>query len=135
MAHSPSSWRSDGSPPPVDVVGRGSNALDLLGVIDGHPVLRHQVAAPAVRGAGRRDDRDGDGGVRAARSNRSHIGKFGDDYWARLGRRLLARDGVDVRWALRARGSAGHVSIMLIDAQPALRTGFYRRPPAYYIRP
>ena len=24
-----------------------------------------------------------------------YIGKFGDDYWARLGRRLLLRDGVD----------------------------------------
>jgi sugar/nucleoside kinase (ribokinase family) len=63
------------------------------------------------------------------------VGKFGDDYWARLGRRLLARDGVDVRWALRARGSVGHVSIMLIDAHTGLRTGFYRRPPAYDIRP
>ncbi len=64
-----------------------------------------------------------------------YVGKFGDDYWARLGRRLLARDGVDVRWALRARGSVGHVSIMLIDARTGLRTGFYRRPPAYDIRP
>jgi sugar/nucleoside kinase (ribokinase family) len=64
-----------------------------------------------------------------------YVGKFGDDYWARLGRRLLARDGVDVRHALRARGSVGHVSMMLIDARTGLRTGFFRRPPAYAIRP
>ena len=64
-----------------------------------------------------------------------YVGKFGDDYWARLGRRLLARDGVDVRHALRARGSVGHVSMMLIDARTGARTGFYRRPPAYAIGP
>jgi sulfofructose kinase len=64
-----------------------------------------------------------------------YIGKVGDDYWARLGRRLLARDGVDVRDALPARGSVGHASIMLVDARTGLRTGFYRGPPAYAIRP
>jgi sulfofructose kinase len=64
-----------------------------------------------------------------------YVGKFGDDYWAHLGRRLLVRDGVDVRHALRARGSAGHVTIMLVDARTGLRTGFYRRPPAYAIQP
>jgi sugar/nucleoside kinase (ribokinase family) len=64
-----------------------------------------------------------------------YVGRLGDDYWARLSRRLLAREGVDVRHALRARGSVGHVSIMLVDARSGLRTGVYRRPPAYAIRP
>jgi sulfofructose kinase len=126
---------SAGSPSPVDVVGLGSNALDLLGVIDGHP-------APDTKSPLREFEVQGGGMVATAMVacarlglRARYVGKFGDDYWARLGRRLLARDGVDVRHALRARGSAGHVSIMLIDARTGLRTGFYRRPPAYAIRP
>jgi sulfofructose kinase len=127
--------RSAGSPSPVDVVGLGSNALDLLGVIDGHPV-------PDTKSPLRQFEVQGGGMIATAMVacarlglRARYVGKFGDDYWARLGRRLLARDGVDVRWALRARGSVGHVSIMLIDAHTGLRTGFYRRPPAYDIRP
>ena len=127
--------RSAGSPFPVDVVGLGSNALDLLGVIDGHLV-------PDTKSPLRQFDVQGGGMIATALVASArlglrarYVGKFGDDYWARLGRRLLARDGVDVRWALRARGSVGHVSIMLIDARTGLRTGFYRRPPAYDIQP
>jgi sulfofructose kinase len=127
--------RSAGSPSPVDVVGLGSNALDLLGVIDGHPV-------PDTKAPLRQFEVQGGGMIATAMVacarlglRARYVGKFGDDYWARLGRRLLARDGVDVHWALRARGSVGHVSIMLIDAHTGLRTGFYRRPPAYDIRP
>ena len=122
-------------PPPVDVVGLGSNALDLLGVIDGHP-------APDTKSVLRDFDVQGGGMIATAMVacarlglRARYVGKFGDDYWARLSRRLLARDGVDVRYALRAPGSVGHVSMMLIDARTGLRTGFFRRPPAYAIRP
>src|SRR5262249_41892444 len=122
-------------PSPVDVVGLGSNAVDLLGVIDGQP-------APDTKAPLREFDIQGGGMIATAMVacarlglRARYVGKFGDDYWARLGRRLLARDGVDVRHALRARGSVGHVSMMLIDARTGLRTGFYRRPPAYAIRP
>ena len=123
------------APSPVDVVGLGSNALDLLGVIDGHP-------EPDTKSALREFDVQGGGMIATAMVTCArlglrarYVGKFGDDYWARLGRRLLARDGVDVRYALRAPGSVGHVSMMLIDARTGLRTGFYRRPPAYAIQP
>jgi len=123
------------APAPVDVVGLGSNALDLLGVIDGHP-------EPDTKSPLREFEVQGGGMIATAMVacarlglRARYIGKFGDDYWARLSRRLLARDGVDVRWALRAHGSVGHVSMMLIDASTGLRTGFFRRPPAYAIRP
>jgi sulfofructose kinase len=123
------------APSAVDVVGLGSNALDLLGVIDGPPepdtkapLLEFEVqgggmVATAMVACARL-------GLRAR-----YVGKFGDDYWARLGRRLLARDGVDVRHTLRAPGSPGHVTMMFVDARSGARTGFYRRPPAYAIRP
>jgi sulfofructose kinase len=123
------------APSPVDVVGLGTNALDLLGVIEGHP-------EPDTKAPLREFEVQGGGMIATAMVacarlglRARYVGKFGDDYWARLGRRLLARDGVDVRHALRARGSVGHVSMMLIDARTGLRTGFYRRPPAYNIRP
>src|SRR5262245_1543519 len=126
---------SVGSPAPVDVVGLGTNALDLLGVIEGHP-------EPDTKSPLREFEVQGGGMIATALVacarlglRARYVGKFGDDYWARLGRRLLARDGVDVRPALRACGSVGHVSIMLVDARTGLRTGFYRRPPAYHIRP
>ena len=124
-------------PPPaaVDVVGLGTNALDLLGVIDGAPVP--DAKAPLLE-----FEVDGGGMVATALVacarlglRARYVGKFGDDYWARLGRRLLARDGVDVRHALRARGSPGHVSMTLIDARTGSRTLFFRRPPAYAIGP
>jgi sulfofructose kinase len=124
-----------GIPPPTDVIGLGTNALDLLGVIDVDP--RPDTKAPL-----RDFDVQGGGMIATALVacvrlglGARYVGKFGDDYWARLGRRLLARDGVDVRHALAARGSVGHVSLMLIDARTGDRTGFYRRPPAYAIRP
>jgi sulfofructose kinase len=127
--------RAAPAPAPVDVVGLGSNALDLLGVIDGHP-------EPDTKAPLREFEVQGGGMVATAMVacarmglRARYVGKFGDDYWARLSRRLLARDGVDVRHALRARGSVGHVSMMLIDARTGARTGFYRRPPAYAIRP
>jgi sugar/nucleoside kinase (ribokinase family) len=123
------------SPSRVDVVGLGTNALDLLGVIDGYP-------RPDTKSPLREFEVQGGGMIATALAacarlglRARYVGKFGDDYWARLGRRLLARDGVDVRHALRARGSAGHVSVMLIDARTGARTGFYRRPPAYAIGP
>jgi sugar/nucleoside kinase (ribokinase family) len=127
--------RSGAGPPSVDVVGLGTNALDLLGVIDGAPV-------PDTKAPLREFDVQGGGmvatalvaGARLGLRTR-YVGKFGDDYWARLGRRLLARDGVDVGYALRARGSPGHVTMMFVDAGTGARTGFFRRPPAYAIRP
>jgi sulfofructose kinase len=127
--------RPAGTPDPVDVVGLGSNALDLVGVIDGYP-------EPDTKSPLREFEVQGGGMIATAMVTcvrlglrARYVGKFGDDYWAHLGRRLLARDGVDVRHALRARGSAGHVTIMLVDARTGLRTGFYRRPPAYAIQP
>jgi sugar/nucleoside kinase (ribokinase family) len=127
--------RPAGAPDPVDVVGLGSNALDLVGVIDGYP-------EPDTKSPLREFEVQGGGMIATAMVTCArlglrarYVGKFGDDYWARLGRRLLARDGVDVRHALRARGSVGHVTIMLVDARTGLRTGFYRRPPAYAIQP
>jgi sulfofructose kinase len=122
-------------PSPVDVVGLGTNALDLLGVIEGDltPDTKRPLREFEVQGGGM----IATALVACARLGlrARYVGKFGDDYWARLGRRLLARDGVDVRHALRARGSVGHVSLMLVDARTGLRTGFYRRPPAYAVRP
>jgi len=90
---------------PVDVVGLGSNALDLLGVIDGHPL-------PDTKSPLRQFEVQGGGMIATAMVacarlglRARYIGKFGDDYWARLGRRLLLRDGVDVRHALRRAGA------------------------------
>jgi sulfofructose kinase len=127
--------RTGGSPVPVDVVGLGTNALDLLGVIEGHP-------EPDTKSPLREFDVQGGGMVATALVacarlglRARYVGKFGEDYWARLGRRLLAREGVDVRHALRAPGSPGHVSMMLIDARTGTRTGFFRRPGAYAIQP
>jgi sulfofructose kinase len=123
------------APAPVDVVGLGVNALDLLGIIDGYP-------EPDTKAPLQEFDVQGGGMVATALVacarlglRARYVGKFGDDYWARLGRRLLARDGVDVRHALRAPGSVGHVTIMLVDRRTGARTGLYRRPPAYAIRP
>jgi sulfofructose kinase len=128
--------RQRGGPPaPVDVVGLGTNALDLLGLIDGYP-------EPDTKSPLREFEVQGGGMVATAMVacarlglRARYVGKFGDDYWARLGRRLLARDGVDVGHALRAPGSPGHVSLVLVDARTGARTGFYRRPSAYAIRP
>jgi sugar/nucleoside kinase (ribokinase family) len=49
--------------------------------------------------------------------------------------KTLSREGVDVRHVIRAAGSPGHVSIVLADRATGARTLFFRRPPAYAIRP
>jgi len=119
----------------VDVVGFGVNALDLIGVTDGYPepdtkvpllefdVQGGGVVATALVACARL-------GLRAR-----YVGKFGTDFWSRVSLRSLAREGIDVRHALRAPGSPGHVSLVVADRASGTRTLFYRRPPAYAIRP
>jgi sugar/nucleoside kinase (ribokinase family) len=49
--------------------------------------------------------------------------------------RTLTREGIDVRHVIRDRTSPGHVSLVLADRATGQRTLFFRRPPAYAIRP
>jgi len=117
-----------------DVIGFGTNVLDVVGVINGYPrpdsktpllhfeVQGGGVTATALVACARL-------GLRAR-----YIGKFGTDFWARLSRRSLAREGIDVRHALQALGSPGCVSVVLVDHASGARTLFYRRPAAHAIR-
>ena len=121
--------------PPFDVVGFGVNALDLIGVTDGYP--EPDTKAPLLE-----FDVQGGGVVATALAacarlglRTRYIGKFGTDFWSRVSLRSLAREGIDVRHALRAPGSPGHVSLVVADRSSGTRTLFYRRPPAYAIRP
>ncbi len=118
-----------------DVIGLGTNALDLLGVIDGYPepdtkspLLEFEVQGGGVVATAL---------VACARLGLStrYIGKVGTDFWSRASLRTLSREGIDVRHVLRAPGSPGHVSLVLADRTSGARTLFYRRPPAYAIRP
>ncbi len=118
-----------------DVVGFGVNALDLIAMIDGYP-------QPDTKVQVREFDVQGGGMVATAIAacarlglRTRFIGKFGTDFWARLSMRMLSREGVDVRHVIRAPGSPGHVSIVLADRATGQRTLFFRRPPAYAIRP
>ena len=120
---------------PFDVVGFGVNALDLIGIIDGYP--EPDTKSPLL-------EFDVQGGgvvatalVACARLGLStrYIGKVGTDFWSRASLRTLSREGIDVRHVLRAPGSPGHVSLVLADRTSGARTLFYRRPPAYAVRP
>ena len=64
-----------------------------------------------------------------------YIGKIGTDLWSRLSLRLVSKEGVDVRGVIRAKGSPGHVSLVLADRGTGQRTLFFRRPAAYDIKP
>ena len=121
--------------PPFDVVGFGTHALDLIGVIDGYP--EPDTKAPLV-------DLDLQGGgvtatalVTCARLGlrTRYVGKAGTDFAARYALRTLAREGVDLRHVIRVRNTPGHLSIVLIDRTSGARTLFFRRPPAYAVRP
>jgi sugar/nucleoside kinase (ribokinase family) len=121
--------------PSFDVVGFGTHALDLIGVIDGYP--EPDTKAPLLE-----VDLQG-GGVTATALvacarlglRARYIGKVGDDLAARLALRTLAREGVDVRAVIRVPGSPGHLSVVLIDRASGARTLFFRRPPGYAVRP
>ncbi len=120
---------------PFDVVGLGVNALDLIALIDGYPEpdTKAQFETFEVQG----------GGVTATAMvacarlglRARYVGKVGDDFWSRLSIRTLSREGVEVRHVIRAKGSPGHVSLVLADRRTGQRTLFFRRPPAYAIRP
>lgn len=118
-----------------DVIGFGTNALDLLGVIDGFP--GPDIKAPLLE-----FDIQGGGMVATALATCArlglrtrYVGKFGTDFWSRISLRSLAREGIDVRHVLRAPGSPGHVSLVVADRSTGARTLFFRRPPTYAIRP
>ena len=118
-----------------DVIGLGVHALDLIGVIDGYP--EPDTKAPLIE-----FDLQG-GGVTATALvtcarlglRARYVGKVGTDFWARVALGTLRREGVDVRHVLRAPGSPGHVSLVLVDRRSGARTLFFRRPAAYALRP
>jgi sulfofructose kinase len=118
-----------------DVIGLGTNALDLIAMIDGYP-------QPDTKVQFQEFDIQGGGVVATAMAacarlglRARYIGKVGTDFWARASLRTLSKEGIDVRHVLRAKGSPGHVSLVLADRTTGARTLFFRRPPAYTIRP
>ncbi len=120
---------------PFDVIGFGTNALDLIAVIDGYP--QPDTKAPILE-----FDLQGGGVVATAMVacarlglRTRYIGKVGTDFWSRVARRTLSREGIDVRHLLRELGSPGHVSLVLVDRASGARTLFFRRPTAYAIQP
>jgi sulfofructose kinase len=121
--------------PAFDVVGLGVNALDLIAVIDGFPApdTKVQIGEFDMQGGGM----TATAMVACARLGlrARYIGKIGTDLWSRLSLRLLSREGVDVRGVIRAKGSPGHVSLVLADRATGQRALFFRRPEAYDIRP
>jgi sulfofructose kinase len=125
----------DAEAPPFDVVGFGVNALDLIAIIDGYPL-------PDTKAQFKEFDVQGGGVVATAMAacarlglRTRYIGKVGTDFWSRLSLRTLSKEGVDVRCVIKAKGSPGHVSLVLADRATGQRTLFFRRPPAYAIRP
>jgi sulfofructose kinase len=120
--------------PAFDVVGFGVNALDLIAVIDGFPTpdTKVPIAEFDVQGGGM----TATAMVTCVRLGlrARYIGKIGTDLWSRISLRLLSKEGVDVRGVIRAKGSAGHVSVVLADRAAGKRTLFFRRPAAYDIR-
>jgi len=120
---------------PFDVVGLGTNALDLIAIIDGYPEPDTKVPFQTF-------DVQGGGVVATAMAacarlglKARYIGKTGGDFWSRASMKTLAREGIDVRHVIRDRTSPGHVSLVLADRATGQRTLFFRRPPAYTIRP
>jgi sugar/nucleoside kinase (ribokinase family) len=125
----------DAVAPPFDVVGFGVNALDLIAIIDGYPL-------PDTKAQFKEFDVQGGGVVATAMAacarlglRTRYVGKVGTDFWSRLSLRTLSKEGVDVRCVIKAKGSPGHVSLVLADRATGQRTLFFRRPPAYAIRP
>ena len=121
--------------PPFDVVGLGVNALDLIAVVDGFagPDAKVPISQFDVQGGGM----TATAMVACVRLGlrARYVGKFGTDLWSRLSLRLLAKEGVDVRGVIRARGSPGHISVVLADRVTGQRTLYFRRPAAYDISP
>ena len=118
-----------------DVIGLGTNALDLIAIIDSYP-------QPDTKVQFQEFDIQGGGVVATAMAacarlglRARYIGKVGTDFWSRASLRTLSKEGIDVRHVLRAKGSPGHVSLVLADRATGARTLFFRRPPAYTIRP
>jgi sulfofructose kinase len=120
---------------PFDVIGFGVNALDLIAIIDGYPEPDTKVQFQTFEVQG--------GGVVATAMAACarlglcarYVGKVGSDFWARTALKTLSREGIDVRHVLKAKGSPGHVSLVLADRASGARTLFFRRPPAYAIGP
>lgn len=125
----------DPHPRPFDVVGLGTNALDLIAIIEGYP-------QPDTKAQFREFDVQGGGVVATAMAacarlglRARYVGKVGTDFWSRASLKTLTREGINVRHVIRAKGSPGHVSLVLADRATGARTLFFRRPPAYAIRP
>ncbi|MBL8588091.1 MAG: hypothetical protein JNK46_06130 [Methylobacteriaceae bacterium] len=119
---------------PFDVVGFGVNAMDITAAVDGFPEPDTKAPMQAFTIEG--------GGITATAMvacarlglKTRYIGKFGSDFWSRLGMRSLTREGIDTSAVLRTPGE-GHVSIVIADRRTHQRTLFRRRPAAYDIAP
>ena len=120
---------------PYDVIGLGTNALDLIAIIDGYP-------EPDTKVQFQEFDVQGGGVVATATAacarlglRTRYIGKAGSDFWSRVSLRTLSKEGIDVRHVIRMKDSPGLVSIVLVDRATGERILFTRRPPSYAIRP
>lgn len=119
---------------PFDVVGFGVNAMDITAAVDGFPEpdTKAQMQDFTIEGGGI----TATAMVACARLGLKtrYIGKFGTDFWSRLGMRSLRREGIDTGAVLRVPGE-GHISIVIADRRMHQRTLFRRRPASYDILP
>ena len=119
---------------PFDVVGFGVNAMDITAAVDGFPEPDTKAPMESFTIEG--------GGITATAMvacarlglKTRYVGRFGTDFWSRLGMRSLRREGIDTSAVLRVPGE-GHISIVIADRRTHQRTLFRRRPASYDIAP
>jgi sulfofructose kinase len=120
---------------PFDAVGFGLNSVDLLVVVEQHPVPgSKQRVERIVRQPG---GQAATAMVTCARLGwrARYIGRFGDDDHGRLGRQSLIDEGVDIAATAIVPGAANQFAVILVDARSGERTILWTRDPALSMRP
>ena len=116
-------------PRPFDVLAVGLNSIDLLTVVDGHPVPdgKMRMAEFAELPGGQ----CATAAVALARlgCRTGYIGRVGDDAFGRTTVDSLRREGVDVTHVVTVPGATSQFAVILVDRRGGTRTVIWHRHP------
>lgn len=116
-------------PRPLDVLAVGLNSVDLLTVVDGHPVPDGKMRM--VEFAELPGGQCATAAVALARlgCRTGYVGRVGDDAFGRTTLDSLRREGVDVAHVVTVPGATSQFAVILVDRRSGTRTVIWNRHP------
>ncbi len=110
-----------------DVIGFGTNAVDLLIEVPTFPTFNSKVRLSNYTRAAGGEVATTMAGLQRLGIRTSYAGRFGDDEAGEFGMRSLAEEGVDLTYAEVVKGASTQIAFIIIDERSGERTVIWDR--------